>query len=290
MILRSLSTVLLAGLLGTAHTASAQSATSSLSGSWRFTHALPAPWGAPLPHAANLKGQTLQLGDGLMRGPSPLDCRTPAQIEATTLPAEGLFQGMLPTPAPAAAQALGLSVFPVSGLSVSCDTGRFEFHQADADSLLLGLDNQIWTLSRAAGTHAATDSPAARVQALLELHFIPGPRVLNASTAKTKMPFQSRRLNRLIQAYLARPRSPDLVPPIDGDPYTDSQEYPTRFAVGATRISDGRAFVSVELADGWVRRVITYELIRAAGAWRVDDVDYGEGGRYSVFLQERGTP
>lgn len=260
-------------------------APSDLAGSWRFTHALAAPWGAPLAGSAELAGQTLRLTARSMAGPAPLDCGGAARLEATAYPAEGLFQGGLPAPATPAAQALGLGKFPVEGLRVTCDQGSFEFHQADADTLLLGLDNRVWTLSRAAGARVSADSPAGRVQALLERHFS-GDMGFDAGTAQTKAPFQSKALNRRFAAYLAQPRSPDRVPPIDGDPYTDSQEYPTRFAVGPARMQHNRARVPVRFADGWSQRTVIYELAREAGAWRVDDLEYGSGGRLGALLRQ----
>ncbi|MEW6677946.1 MAG: DUF3828 domain-containing protein [Pseudomonadota bacterium] len=256
-----------------------------LAGTWRFTHALPAPWGAPLDGSASLGGKSLRLAAGRMQGPAPLDCASPARLEATAQPAEGLFQGSLPSPALPGAQGLGFSRFPVQGLRVSCDKGVFEFHQADADTLLLGLDNRVWVLSRAPGALAPADSPAGRVQALLEQHFS-GPMGFDAATAQAKAPFLSKALNHLMAAYLARPRAQDEVPPINGDPYTDSQEYPTRFAVGTAQHHAGGARVTVMLADGWRRHGITYELVRENGSWQLDDLDYGQGGRLRHGLQQ----
>ena len=253
----------------------------SLNGTWRFSHATAAPWGTP-PPAARLAGQTLVLAPARLQGPAPLDCG-PARLEASAYPAEGLFQGNLPAPAKTRAQALGFAHFPVTGLSVTCDKGIFEFHRADADTLLLGLDNRVWTLSRAPGALAAADSPAGRVQRLLETHF-GGDMGFDNQTAAAKAPLQSERLNQLIAAYLARPRPQDEVPPINGDPYTDSQEYPTRFAVGAARLQQDRARVPVRFADAAQRRTLTFELVRTGGAWRIDDIDYGHGDRLSTLL------
>ena len=41
---------------------------------------------------------------------------------------------------------------PVAGVSLTCDRGIFEYHVADAQSILVALDNVIWTLNRSAGT------------------------------------------------------------------------------------------------------------------------------------------
>jgi len=112
--------------------------------------------------SADLTGQILVLAANHMQGPAPLDCG-PARLEATSYPAAGLFQGGLPAPAEHSAKTLGIGRFPVAGVRVTCDKGVFEFHQVDVDTLLLGLDNRVWTLSRAAGAQARADSPAGRV-------------------------------------------------------------------------------------------------------------------------------
>jgi hypothetical protein len=281
---RPLALVLALCLAAPAQVMAATDSASSLAGPWRFTHARPAPWGEPLAGSADLTGQILVLAANHMQGPAPLDCG-PARLETTTYPAEGLFQGGLPAPAEPLAQALGIGQFPVAGVRVTCDKGMFEFHRADADTLLLGLDNRVWTLSRAAGAQARADSPAGRVEGLLERHF-QGPMGFDQATAQAKTPFQSKALNRLVAAYLARPRPQDEVPPINGDPYTDSQEYPVRFAVGAARVHQEQAWVPVRFADAWSHRTLTFELVREDGAWRLDDLDYGQGGRLSALLRE----
>lgn len=268
---------------------------STLAGTWRITHAQAAPWGPSLPGPIDLSGQTLRIRADGMAGPASLACGN-GRLEATAYPAEGLFQGILPAPAEKldnaerakkaeqAARNLGLGKFPVAGLRVTCDKGIFEFHQADPDTLLLGLDNQVWTLSRAVGARAGAASPEGRVESLLEAHF-KGDMGFDAATASIKKPWQSRKLNRLMDAYLARPGSPDLVPPINGDPYTDSQEYPTRFAVGQARVKGSAARVPVRFADGWQERRVTYLLVREGGAWQLDDLDYGRGSRMQAHLK-----
>jgi hypothetical protein len=272
-------------LLGFCLATSALAAPIAPTGTWRFTHALPAPWGGALAGGADLAGKSLTFGPRAMAGPAPMDCAAPARLEPTSSPAEGLFQGGLPLPAKSGAQNLGFKVFPVPGLRVTCDKGLFDFHQADAHTLLLGLDNRVWSLSRTAGTRADAASPAGQVQTLLEQHF-GGDMGFQAPTAEAKAPFQSKALNKRVATYLAKPRPQDEVPPINGDPYTDSQEYPTRFAVGAAQVQKNRARVPVQFSDAWRQRTLTFELVREEGAWRLDDVDYGQGGRFSALLQE----
>ena len=42
----------------------------------------------------------------------------------------------------------------------------------------------------------------------------------------------------LCHAYFQKPVHPDEVPDVDGDPFTDSQEYPKSFSVGRPSVSD----------------------------------------------------
>ena len=80
------------------------------------------------------------------------------------------------------------------------------------------------------------------------------------------------------RAYFARPSPRDEVPPIDGDPFTDSQDYPDAYRVGATTTSGDTARASVTFT--WAagdHRAVTVVLVAARGAWRIDDVRPGEG-------------
>lgn len=100
------------------------------------------PWvgtTASIPDPPPWLGQILHLREGSVQGPGPLNCLR-AQLEATTYPAEGLFQGNLPRPARAAALALGISDESVSGVRLTCDSGVFELHRADSQTLLLALE------------------------------------------------------------------------------------------------------------------------------------------------------
>ncbi|MCQ8102706.1 hypothetical protein NP590_01205 [Methylomonas sp. SURF-2] len=256
---------------------------------WRFTHAIAAPWGPALPGGAQLSGRTVTLGDASLRGPEPLRCET-ARIEATRLPAEGLFEGNLPAPATDSAKTLGLAGFPVDGIRVSCDNAGFEFHRADADTLLLGLDNRVWILSGAPGTTAAADSPAGVVQRLLELHFN-GDMGFTPASAAAKAALLSAGLANDINAYFSRPLAEDQVPDINGDPFTASQEYPTRFAVGAAEIAleNRAAQVPVRYADDWREYSVQFLLLHSDAGWRVDDVVDGSGTGLRSLLR-RETP
>jgi len=80
------------------------------------------------------------------------------------------------------------------------------------------------------------------------------------------------------RAYFSRPTRPDEVPAIDGDPFTDSQEYPKAFRVGPAAVEGDTARVNVTLTwAGGDRRTVTVVLVPARGVWRIDDVRFRTG-------------
>ena len=96
------------------------------------------------------------------------------------------------------------------------------------------------------------------------------------------------RLTASCRAYFARPWPRDEVPPIDGDPFTDSQDYPDAYRVGATSTSGDTARVSVAFSwTGGDHRAVTVVLVAASGAWRIDDVRPGEGPSLRELLTSR---
>lgn len=246
------------------------------SGTWRITRGVCSPWtpGAPQRAGIELVGSMLEFAAGRVDGPGVLAC-TGARFAPTEVPAQGLFQGGLPEPAALAAEALGIPTLPATGFSLACSTGVFEFHAA-GDALLFALDNVIWTLSRSTGALASADSPEGFVQRFLEAHFA-GPMAFDPESAALKRARLSRALGLRIDAYFARSRPADEVPPIDGDPFTDSQEYPTRFEVGAGTPTGTAYEVPVDFADAHRTTRITYRLVQEGGAWRVDELRTAHG-------------
>ena len=89
----------------------------------------------------------------------------------------------------------------------------------------------------------------------------------------------------LCKKYLARPSSPDEVPSVDGDPFTDSQEYPTSFAVGKVRVSGGQATVEVSFTGPETHRGSVHVLlVQSKGEWLIDDVRYPSGPTFRKLL------
>ena len=254
-------------------------------GSWRFTHALPAPWDPENPLGPDLRGEVIKISESAFQGPAYLHCE-PAEFTRLSMPAEGLFEGGLPAPAQTTAQNLGIAHFPVATTRVTCANGSFDLHQVDSQTMLIGLDNRVWTLVHSAGTDSVTstdDNAAGIVQLLLETHFS-GEMGFIPEALDTKSTFLSTGLRHAITAYFAVPRPADEVPPINGDPFTDSQEYPTRFLVSRATGDDTRASVEVTFASGWSNYPLIYRLVREANGWKLDDIVYGNGYTFLNLL------
>lgn len=259
-------------------------------GTWRVFRMQPAPWvddAAQLAPSAIALGARLEFAQDALRGPAALACAQP-RYHDLPVPAPGLFQGGLPDPE-RQARDLGFAPDTIPSLRIDCDNASFDVHFADADTLLLALDNRIYSASRAAGALAPHGSPEAAVQALLETHF-DGHRGFLAQAWAGKREALDAELASAIDAYRAwldtgYPK--DHVPPIDGDPLTDSQEYPTRFAVRTARVQDDTATVDVDFADAWIGKRLVYTLRQRDGRWLLSDVRYPHGDSFLDILRAR---
>lgn len=250
-------------------------------GPWRVTSGAAAPWapGANASPASGLRGATVRFAPGRVVAPPPLGCEG-ARYEFAVSPAEGLFQGALPAPAEESARAAGVTRLPVLTLQVSCDGGVFDYHLLDGRSASTALDGVVWTLAG----EAAAASPDAVVVALLRAHMT-GDMGFSRASIEAKRPFLSPELARAADGYLARPAAADEVPAIDGDPFTDTQEYPSRFALGAVAAEGDAASVSVVFRDGARERAVRFVLRRGGAGWLVDDVGFEGGGTLRELLR-----
>ena len=146
----------------------------SLIGTWRIERGVIAPWVKKSDHSPDrhaLLGQMVHVSAANFDGGQLARCAKPS-MKITHFPADALFQGDLPTPAKTIARdELGLNPFPMAGISLNCDAGLFEFHRADSQTMVVALNNVVWTLTRATGATAVATSPAGVVQRFLEAHF-----------------------------------------------------------------------------------------------------------------------
>jgi len=251
---------------------------SRLLGTWRVVRGAVAPWVTDKSHhpdTSSWLGKTIQFEPTRVIGPDVLTCGT-ARYAATSVPAEGMFQGTFTKAATAEAMMVGVSKFPIAGTSLTCATGVFEFHFPDSTTALLAMSNAIWTLDRSPGARAAATAPDGVVQRFLEAHFA---RDMGFSKAalQPKAPFLTAGLTALTTRYFAVPANPNEAPDLNGDPFTNSQEYPTRFSVGTATTTATTANVRVRFSDALRVQTITYHLRRESGGWRIDDLRYEDG-------------
>jgi hypothetical protein len=256
----------------------------ALMGTWRIVRvqAIP-PAHRETPSPALAVGASVRLHRRGIESPFPLGCSS-TRMQVLDLPAEGLFQGTLSRPS-VDAERLGLAP-PVPTLRIDCDSGSWDLHAADADTLLFALDRRVYTLSRGSGTRAREGSPEHAVQRLLEQHFA-GSMSFDEAHWTALERWLSQPLKQSIASYREAGWPLDEVPPINGDPLSDSQEYPTRFAVGPARIAGAGASLEVEFADAHVRRRLRYLLVLEDAHWRVDDVIAVDGTPLRELLAER---
>lgn len=124
---------------------------------------------------------------------------------------------------------------------------------------------------------AAADTPAAVARAFYAFHFAHDMAFTEASVRRRGR-WLSPELRERCRAYFAHPDAPDGAPTIDGDPFTDSQEYPRGFRVGAPAVRGDTALVPVTMTwRGGEPRAVTLVLARVSGTWLIADVRYASG-------------
>jgi hypothetical protein len=249
-------------------------------GVWRIARGMAAPWVTPSTVEVDKGriGERVEFAAGRVIGPQPLACNQAAYDFGVT-PAEGLFQGNLPAPAARSARASGVARLPVMTLHVACGGGAFDYHYTAADVLLTALDNVVWRLE----TVTPPDGPHAVVQELL-LEHMTGDMGFTPELVRPKRRLLSPELNALVNAYFARTMPENEPPPINGDPFTNSQEYPTGFRFGDVVSEDSSARVTVAFVHVGRTRPVTVLLRRVTGAWLIDDLIYEDGMTFRALL------
>jgi hypothetical protein len=253
---------------------------------WQFGPGVIAPWAAAasvLP-SVGLAGQRVQFSATRGAAPDPLACGKP-RYEYLLSPAEGLFQGLLPAPAEQGARSLGMTHLPLLTLRVTCDGGVFDYHLISPDKALLGLDNIVWPLDRRGGKAR----PEQVALALFQSHLTHDMAFTPATVAR-KHGYLTKGLQAVIAAYFRRPVAQDEVPPINGDPFTNTQEYPNRFVPGRALIEGRRAVMPVRFGDDAAFQVVEVLLHQLGRQWRVDDLRYEAGGTLRSLLQPAPRP
>jgi hypothetical protein len=118
-------------------------------GTWELTSARIAPWwkGPGEEPAADPAMTTFTLQADKTTGPPLLTCAKPS-FSTNIVPQRSLFEGNLPDP-PADAAALGFTSPDITQLTYSCTDNpadvSLDFPRLDDETILLGLDNVIYT-------------------------------------------------------------------------------------------------------------------------------------------------
>jgi len=123
---------------------------------------------------------------------------------------------------------------------------------------------------------AATASPADTVRAFYERHFAQGLAFTEENVA-AQVPWFAPNLYTSLIAELRKPSSPDEGPRINGDPLTDTQEYPTSFKIRGIETARNTATRMVHFALPVGGHVVRVLLTRIGHNWRITDFRY-EGG------------
>lgn len=136
--------------------------TNDFEGRWQFTSSQPAPWADPkLPPMASddalFENHPIVIGADSIDGPDMLNCGKTA-LSVDGLPYAGLFECGLavepgnPAAAPDEAKAkrlaidLGFTREPVPTLSQGCS--EILLHLRDPNTIMIGLDNRIYSFQR----------------------------------------------------------------------------------------------------------------------------------------------
>ena len=127
-------------------------------------------------------------------------------------------------------------------------------------------------------------TPEAVVQSFYRFHFSHNMDFSRQNVQRRRQWLSPQLLGLLINEFhredeyaRAHPKE-SFVPYMEGDPFTNSQEYPSSFRVGKTVVSDEKANVSVLLLwkgrgkEGGDKRNLDIQLVREGGKWVINNI------------------
>jgi len=136
------------------------------------------------------------------------------------------------------------------------------------------------------GADNAQQTPRATVQQLFADHF-KNDMGFTRDTVARKRNWLTPSLDQEIDTYFRQPFPADEPPPINGDPFTNTQEYPTAFQVGEAVTEGVRANVPVVMTIGPTPRTVRAQVVRQGSGWLVDDLIYEDGSTFRALLKEQ---
>ena len=132
----------------------------------------------------------------------------------------------------------------------------------------------LFAVSSPAAENAGTD-PAQTVQSFYDYHF-KHDMSFGMPEMKARKAWLAPELYELITKVLKKPVPRGDAPDIEGDIFTDSQDFPTSFHVGKATVNKETAKVPVTFTWSRENRHDTVSLIQIDHAWRILDIDYGD--------------
>jgi len=126
-----------------------------------------------------------------------------------------------------------------------------------------------------------------QVQDFYRFHFAHN-MAFTPDAVKARSAWLSPRLLEICTAHFASPSAPDEVPIINGDSFTNSQEYPNSFQVGTPSLSNSTALVPVSFQwpDGR-KRSLSVALVMQNRKWLIDNIRYPDGSSLHSLISEK---
>lgn len=115
--------------------------------------------------------------------------------------------------------------------------------------------------------------PFVVVQQFFQAHFAHDMAFTEASV-REKQQWLTEDLSKKLLAELKKPVPKGEVPNIDGDPFTDSQEYPKSFKLTHSDVKGDKALVTVDFLWPDDRTTVQVALLKTAKGWLIDDIVY----------------
>jgi hypothetical protein len=111
-----------------------------------------------------------------------------------------------------------------------------------------------------------------------------------SNTAVERKRWLAANLRAGIDAYFAKPRPSDEVPPIDSDPFTDSQDHPASFHITAVVPKGREVEATVEFSFGVPvgaeKRIVWVQLTRCEQGFCISDLRYEDGSTLRAHLRQ----
>lgn len=153
-------------------------------------------------------------------------------------------------------------------------------------------------ISASAGGQAPTSDPATRAVRAFYTYHLAHNKDFNVRNLQLRKRFLTAELYDLLMKQLKKQAAeakahPDEAPDYEGDPLTDSQEYPDSFRVGKSESSEDTAKVSVTLlwsartSRGKDKRDIAVEVTKVGSGWLIKDIINSEGKRLTDDLKKK---